>query len=68
VSEIDSIELGGTYPPADLIAHPEELALDAAIDVYERFQLMTSDRKWLAGLQGSFMERHVRQQSEGPQQ
>ena len=59
VSEIDEIKLEDTYSPETLLARSPELALEAALHLYERFGWMNAPRQWLAERQRMLLERRL---------
>ncbi len=59
VSQIDEINLGDTYDPESLLGRSAEIALDVALDLYERFGWMRASRQWLAERQSDFLQRRL---------
>lgn len=59
VSHIDEIEFYGSYTQETLMTRPAELALDAALQLFERFGWTDAPREWLAGWQRKLVERRL---------
>ncbi len=59
-SHIEDIDLTNTHTPESLLGRSGELALDTALQVFERFGWIDAPRQWLAEIQREFLEKRLR--------
>ena len=59
-SQLDEIEVTDTFSQRTLLAESSNLALDASLQVFERFAWLDPPRRWLADLQQEFLQRQLR--------